>query len=338
MQSKSVGSKPVPVQRGTPALGRLNSQPSEQTDPFRYSRLFPDLKAIQPDDALLVKLGRKGGILEDPGGGKAGDARTRAAGITFLGQFINHDITFDRYLSLTEPNDPAEVRNFRNPTLGLDSLYGLGPTQSPQLYDPQDPALLRIGLNDQRQPNDLPRDANGKALIGDERNDESKITSQLHLAFLKFHNAVVAHVRREKRAPPEEVFAGAQQLVRWHYQWLVLHDFLPQVVDKAVVDDVLTNRRAFYQPVGRPTVPIEFSLAAFRFGHSMVKPTYVRFSTPTRSCGTTWPSRPFRGATTPRPCCCPTAGCSLRALRRWASTSWAWKCSTRPTCSGVPAR
>ena len=276
MQNEPVHSKFVPVQRGTQALGRLHTHPPpDLTDVFRYSRLFTGLDPFRPDEALLVELGRKGGILEDPDGGKAGDARTRAAGITFLGQFINHDITFDRHSSITETNDPAEVRNFRNPTLGLDSLYGLGPAHNPQLYDPQDPALLRIGRNDQGLPNDLPRGADGKAIIGDERNDESIITSQLHLAFLKFHNAVVAHVRREKQVPPAEVFARAQQLVRWHYQWVVLHDFLPQVVDKAVVDDVLTNGRKCYQPVGRPTVPIEFSLAAFRFGHSMVKPTYV---------------------------------------------------------------
>lgn len=240
-----------------------------------YSHLFPGLPAFLPDDALLRNLGGHTGPMVDHDFGNQGQAAVRAAGMTFLGQFITHDISFDKLSSVSKPQSPEELRNFRTPALELDCLYGAGPEESPELYDKRDKWLLAVGRNDAGKYNDLIRDEDGNAIIGDVRNDENMITAQLHLAFVKFHNAVVAHLREAGSPPGKALFDEAQRIVRWHYQWIVLHDFLPQIVDKKVIEDVLANDRKFYLPGDHVRVPVEFSGAVFRFGHSIVKPHYV---------------------------------------------------------------
>jgi hypothetical protein len=120
----------------------------------------------------------------------------------------------------------------------------------------------------------IPRNSQNIAIIGDPRNDENLIVSQLHLAFLKFHNAVVAEVMAGGATNPSAVFDEAQRLVRWHYQWIILNEFLPATVGQELVDEILEKRR-FYKPRGEPFIPIEFSVAAYRFGHSQVRPGYI---------------------------------------------------------------
>jgi hypothetical protein len=204
------------------------------------------------------------------------------AGYTYLGQFIDHDITFDPASSLDQQNDPDALIDFRTPRLDLDSLYGRGPSDQPYLYDPKDPRKFALGRpltqgGTASPAQDLPR-FNGRALIGDKRNDENVIVSQLHGAFLKFHNALV------DRAGPNAAFEDVQRSVRWHYQWLVLHDFLPRIVGRKVVDGFLARFSGNY-PLGKsalrlfswrnePFMPIEFAAAAYRFGHAMVRPIY----------------------------------------------------------------
>jgi hypothetical protein len=114
------------------------------------------------------------------------------------------------------------------------------------------------------------------ALIGDPRNDENLVLSQLQLAFLRFHNRVVSDVKADLGPgyTPGEIFAEAQRVVRWHHQWLVLHEFLPTTVGQAMVDDVLTTGPKFFTWRNDPFIPVEFSVAAYRFGHSQVRPSY----------------------------------------------------------------
>ncbi|MDP8932285.1 MAG: heme peroxidase family protein, partial [Actinomycetota bacterium] len=128
-------------------------------------------------------------------------------------------------------------------------------------------------------PNDLPRGADKLAIIADERNDENTVVAQTHLAFLKFHNRVMAKGPQRGPDGPGTPFERAQRVVRWHYQWIILHDFLPKVADQRVIDDVRTNGRRFYRfdrdPFdGRPFMPLEFSVAAYRMGHSLIRETY----------------------------------------------------------------
>jgi len=117
---------------------------------------------------------------------------------------------------------------------------------------------------------DLPRNAGGSAVIADPRNDENLMIAGLHAAFLLFHNRVVDLLRGQPN-----VFTSAQQLVRWHYQWLILHEFLPLFVGQPLVNDILANGRRIYRPAaGRQFIPVEFQGACYRFGHSMVRPSY----------------------------------------------------------------
>ena len=237
----------------------------------KFGRLFPTLPAHEPDPEALEALGLKGGPMDEGEGGGTPDSSTIPAGFTFLAQFIDHDITLDPTSSLDRHNDPATIRNFRTPLLELDCVYGAGPGANPHLYDQTDPSKLLIGTSE--NPNDLPRNKQGTALIGDPRNDENLIISQLQLAFLKFHNAVVDYLR-EQGTESKKVFSEAQRLVRWHYQWVVVHEILPLIIGQYLVDDILRDGPRYYRPKATPFIPVEFSVAAYRFGHSQVRSRY----------------------------------------------------------------
>jgi hypothetical protein len=183
-----------------------------------------------------------------------------------------------------QQEDPHATANFRSARFDLDSLYGLGPTQQPELYDPHDPdKFLITGLNDPSVPDDLPRKSDGTAFIGDPRNEENLIVCQLHLAFLKLHNKVVDHLRTQG-VPGAQVFEEARRLTRWHFQWVIVHDFLRRFVGQPLIDQLLDVRShgpakvklAFYKPKNpnKPMMPVEFAAAAYRFGHSIIRPGY----------------------------------------------------------------
>jgi len=216
-----------------------------------------------------------------------------ASGYTYFGQFIDHDITFDPASSLQQMNDPDALTDFRTPRFDLDNVYGRGPADQPYLY--QDDGLHLLlgrelqgdadGLTNTR---DLPRNNPvgsdpKRAIIGDPRNDENVIVSQLQATFLQFHNKVVdLETKRLGHAPD---FAHVQQLVRWHYQYAVLTDFLPTIADD-IIFDVLPHLKSgksihedppklkFFKWKNDPYIPVEFSVGAYRFGHSMVRPFY----------------------------------------------------------------
>jgi heme peroxidase len=245
---------------------------------------FADLSAPSLKQALMA-MGQRGGVLDAADQLSAGpvqliadpalsannpDNATHTAGTTFMGQFFDHDMTFDETSQLGVPLDPLRAPNTRTPALDLDSVYGAGPSGSPQLYDPSDRDKFRVesgGLFE-----DLPRNANHTAIIADRRNDENLMIAGIHAAFLLFHNRVVDQLRSQGQT---NVFAAAQQLVRWHYQWLILHEFLPLFVGQALVTDVLRNGRRIYRPAaGQQFIPVEFQGATYRFGHSMVRPSY----------------------------------------------------------------
>jgi hypothetical protein len=277
--------------------------------PGRFGRMFSGLGRFRPPDTALIELGQAmtADVPENP----AQNNSDIPAGVTYLGQFIDHDITRDETEGFPLINDPELIKQGRSVTLDLDSLYGQGPRRQPGLYDrnfPSERARFRLGpttpvTNGSPNfnvpsvlPNDLPRrpDELRKPLIGDDRNDENTIVAQTHVAFLKFHNKVMASVQaddddddrdgsatftqaEEERRKTQ--FHKAKRKVRWHYQWLVLNDFLPSFVDPAVLADVKANGRRFYDfdgaPFGgEPFMPLEFSGGAYRFGHSMIRDTY----------------------------------------------------------------
>ena len=266
--TKDGGEKPV-VRHGTVSLRTGHVPCSAFHEAGRFGRIFPFLPAFEQSEDFLIALGKKGGLMDEGSvDDAAAESTTIPAGFTFFGQFIDHDITLDTTSSLERQNDPTAIRNFRTPLLELDSIYGLGREASPFLYDKNNPGKLLVGTAE--NPHDLPRNIQKTALIGDPRNDENLIISQLQLAFLKFHNRVVDYLK-EGGVGGEELFSEAQHLVRWHYQWIILNEYLPLTVGKAVVDDILQNGRKFYFWQTEPFIPIEFSVAAFRLGHSQVR-------------------------------------------------------------------
>ena len=200
---------------------------------------------------------------------------THTAGTTFMGQFMDHDMTFDLVSPLGVPFSVDASVNGRRSYFDLDSVYGDGPTGSPQLYEPAHGGS-RFRVENGGLFEDLPRDAGSSAIIADRRNDEHVIIAGLHAAFLLFHNHAVDYIESiGPSGPPASVFERARNLTRWHYQWMILHEFLPLFVGQPMVDDVLANGRHFYSPTtGQALIPVEFQGAAYRFGHSMVRPSY----------------------------------------------------------------
>jgi heme peroxidase len=261
------------------------------TSPLFFGRVFPNLPPFAPASPALQEalreLGRPGGLLDAGDPLAEGPIRLitnpelspnnrdnpfHTAGTTFFGQFIDHDFTFDLTSTLGVPTPPETTRNQRNPTLNLDSVYGGGPVANPELYDTVDRAKLRVESGGQFE--DLPRRADGVAIIGDPRNDENLMISGLHAAFLLFHNKVVDFVRAGG-TPANQVFNEARRLVMWHYQWIIVHEFLPQIITFGIVQDILTHGRKSYRPAaGQQFMPVEFQGAVYRFGHSMVRPSY----------------------------------------------------------------
>jgi hypothetical protein len=239
---------------------------------FRFSRIGPqgspastELVAAMSETITAVAQDRDGEI---------------PAGFTYLGQFIDHDLTMDKTQAVLGSDVTVdELIQARSPALDLDSLYGRGPADDPQFYT--DGLHLKMGRTAALEDflpafdgHDLPRDPQQPtALIPDPRNDENLVVAQTHLAFIRFHNRVI-----DTTAGPASTFDTARERVVKHYQWMLKTDYLPRIVDPGIVEDVFTNGRTLFEkspaPGDAPTMPIEFSVAAFRLGHSMVRDTY----------------------------------------------------------------
>ena len=264
-------------------LGFAVAQP---LDTRRFDFLIPEL---QEDPANLLRVARKtrddlvelGSAMGTVFGG---DANIPAA-YTYFGQFVDHDITLESSSATGSqlvapdltPLPLARIReetlNLRTGALDLDSVYGLPA--------PQDGARMRIGKvsesgsrpRNKDDFNDLPRrrripddpERDREALIGDPRNDENLIVAQLHVAFLRAHNELIDRGNS---------FRSARRLLRQHYQHIVIHDFLKRIVDPQIVDETITLNRVYDPAEVELFMPLEYSVAAYRFGHSMVRGNY----------------------------------------------------------------
>ncbi|MGI5501311.1 peroxidase family protein [Lentzea sp. CA-135723] len=273
-------------------------QPStaEELRRFRFSRLGP--KGPRTDEETRVALATA--ITANVPQPDSADPAV-PAGFTYLGQFVDHDLTMDRTESqLGQDVNLDELLQGRSPALDLDSVYGRGPRdKDDQVFYAEDGVKLKVGTttpvpfpdegtNVPFEGFDLPRRGGtaGTAadrrlpLIPDARNDENLVVAQTHLAFIRFHNRVVDELALTGLSG-ERLFRAAKELVVRHYQWLLRTDHLPRIVDPAIVDDVFTNGRKFFEVPGRhysrdnsPTMPVEFSVASYRFGHSQVRGAY----------------------------------------------------------------
>lgn len=276
--------------------GATTRQPStaEELRRFRFSRLGP--KGPRTDEETRVALATA--ITADVPQPDSADPAV-PAGFTYLGQFVDHDLTMDRTESqLGQDVNLDELTQGRSPALDLDSVYGRGPRdKDDQAFYAQDGVKLKVGTttpvpfpdegtNVPFEGFDLPRRGGtaGTAadrrlpLIPDARNDENLVVAQTHLAFIRFHNRVVDELALTGLTG-ERLFRAAKELVVRHYQWMLRTDHLPRIIDPAIVDDVFTNGRRFFEVPGRcrdhsPTMPIEFSVASYRFGHSQIRGAY----------------------------------------------------------------
>ena len=258
----------------------LAASVEEAAPPFRFSRLGP--RGDQLGNPALQRVANA----MTAGGRRAGRI---PAGYTYLGQFVDHDLTFDKTsVMLGERVTPAQLVQARSPSLDLDSLYGAGPQDPVSARFYADEVHLKtgrtdaIGEDEARQGFDLPRRsgstaaARRRALIPDPRNDENLAVAQTHLAFIHFHNRVVDTLPAS--VPPAQRFTQAREIVVKHYQWMLRRDYLLRICARAAVADVFRNGRKAFEvgapPTDVPTMPIEFSVAAFRLGHSMVREDY----------------------------------------------------------------
>jgi hypothetical protein len=235
----------------------------------RYRSLFPDLPPLVVDEEALHRLGRPGGpcdlgadFLDDP------DARIPAVW-PFFGQFVAHDITADRS-PIARRADPAQVRNFRVPKANLEGMYGTGPIGSPYLFRKDDPAKLLLSPGGV----DVPRNHQGIALIGDPRNDVQLFTNQMLVAFIELHNRLVDRLRDDGVAEAD-VFEEARRAATWHYQHVILREFLPGLIGAELTADLLEHGPRLYR-VDReePYIPFEFADAAYRYGHAQIRDRY----------------------------------------------------------------
>jgi len=279
------------AQLGTHQINRNLKFPFEfavTQEPTPFGYLLPELQA--PETLLPTSREIRDGLVNlgiamvEPEDDSTPDSVTPSA-YTYFGQFIDHDITFeaksDSLASISDPDlEPlpleaitTKLQNGRTPSLDLDNVY-----YKPA---PRQGSRLRLGVvspQGNRPPNkdianDLPRqpprrdpETDRAAIIGDFRNDENLIIAQLHVAFLRAHNAIAIAGRS---------FDEARKSLRQHYQWIVIKDFLNRIADPEIVQDVLNQGNRFFRPaLDQLFMPLEFSAAAYRYGHSMIRSSY----------------------------------------------------------------
>jgi len=204
------------------------------------------------------------------------------AGYSYLGQFIDHDLTLNPVDHFGPLVSGRPVNNLRTASFDLDCVYGRGPTDQPYLYQDDGRKLLTgRALNQAGVPcaaHDHPR-LKGRAILGDKRNDENVLVSQMHGVFVAFHNKIAED-------QPGASFEQLRQIVTLHYQWMILTDFLPKLIGTDVVARLLpgfgdggkVNRTktqlTFANQLLAGQIPLEFVDAAYRFGHSLIRPVY----------------------------------------------------------------
>src|SRR5262245_6729829 len=227
----------MPVPRGHGNIRGSDRSTRSRVFEGPFGRMFRNLPAAEFTKEDLIALSKKMVSRDEavPEGREDPAESTIPAGYTYLGQFVAHDLTFDPVSSLQHDNDPDALVDFRTPRFDLDSIYGRGPAGQPYLFH-SDGLHLVLGrfLKDDKG-RDVQRTQLGRAIIGDPRNDENIILVQLHALFMRFHNRLASK--------PEASFAEVQRLVRWHYQWVLLYDYLARIVNEKTYFEVLPHRR-----------------------------------------------------------------------------------------------
>jgi hypothetical protein len=232
----------------------------------RYRPLFASLPPLVIDEDALHALGGPGGPCDLAF--ETGIEADAAAVWPFFGQFFAHDITADRS-PLVHRADPSRIRNFRVPRADLEGVYGAGPVGAPYLYAADDPAKLLLAPGGI----DVPRNHEGIALIGDPRNDTHLFMSQMTVAFIALHNRLVDRLREDGVAEAD-VFDEARRAATWHYQHVLLREFLPGLIGAELTAALLERGPLIYHVDEDPYIPFEFADAAYRYGHAQIRDRY----------------------------------------------------------------
>lgn len=287
---------------------------------YIYEEMPGIRKPFTPTDDALNKLAEFMATKPSLGRSKT------PAGYTYLSQFVTHDIALD--MSGREPWGTATtetIKNGRTPNFNLENVYGLKFPIITTRLETNSNTRLRIGnTSGDSFPNDLPRKSGMKqADIEDERNDENLVVAQMHLAFMRFHNAIV-----KKRGKPDTIdtFLETRQIVIRHYQWIILTDLLPRIVKKDILEDVIKNENKFYKPNDNNVyMPFEFAFGAYRFGHSMIRDLYnwnQNFNQDTNTKGANiYDLKKFTGSSCEQKFDCMEGSDSLQS--RWI-INWRW--------------
>lgn len=282
-----------------------------------YSRLFGGPFAGH-DEMHLRELSMRMKDIPQNRRGRPRRGDLAPSGFVYLGQFLDHDLTRDETRLEHASVAPERTKNLHAPRLNLESVYGGGPKKSPDLYDLSESGreAFLLGNTKALPQKKIPSTLddffrrNGRPLLADDRNDQHLILAQLHVVFLQFHNRIVDHLKRgecrSEAFPNETIFETARRLAVWHYQWIVRNEFLKWFVLPEILTDIKKNGPRFFKPCPSqeiPALPIEFTQAAFRFGHSAVQPQYeinrwiglVRLSALVRKTRPNEPGEPLLG-------------------------------------------
>ena len=248
-----------------------------------YYRLFdilPSLAANVADLELLSTIMKKVGlpkpipkpdvIIPDP----RTIGSTIPALITYWGQFVDHDITFeDKSILGSVPTNIAELVNERTSWFDLDCVYGAA-----NQYLTEENGTKFLIITNAAGEEDLPRDpATGQALIADVRNNENLIIQHIQLAFFRFHNRIISELSVNTVLTPVELVAQAKRIVSNHYQHMLINEYikiiiLPEEFNRLFVNEFnVLNSRIYGET---PKMPIEVAGAMYRFGHALVRNEY----------------------------------------------------------------
>lgn len=247
---------------------------------YRFGRLFPQLTSNAISTEVLQQLGApsndtgRPAYMEDSQFRGTDNNADIEVGQTYTGQLLAHDISIDLTSVLGETIKPRKIRNGSTPWIDLDTIYGFGKNKAAR--DPNNRAKLLLGNNIGNE-RDYPRDANGHAIIVDKRNDENNNLAQLAPVLIQFHNTMVDELTAAGLTNQRRLFKKAKKLTIAHWQSIVLYDYLPNFINQSLIDDILDNGPRFYKKkmAIKGMIPVEFAMAAHRFGHSIVRGRYT---------------------------------------------------------------
>ncbi len=252
--------------------------PNGNTFTGNFTRMFPYAEATNFDKSKLIKLADR---LQESYLRLKGPL----AGYTYFGQFIAHDLTHLKGSEETSHGNPealADLELICTPTLDLSGVYGEG-FFDPAIRVERETGKFSLGYCQKTKTKliyggDIPRGPNKEPQIADPRNDANLILAQLHLQFLKLHNLIVDDFSvRSPELNPIEKFNSARVQLILLYQEAVFFDYLKKMLNPMTWRKIILQNNSYvweHKPPNPLEMPIEFSAAAFRFGHTMLRKRY----------------------------------------------------------------